>query len=219
MQSDRAQINELFNFKQSFSTVLGAQFQLRQLDASNRSGNIIMYFTMMTILFVCQQPSVGSLYQIRLTDKFGGQSSLSLVTAFMALNVRTFPHDEGGAVEWGFTFASSRIGNQPPFHFRVDMNSVSLSSANFVSIQWHTPSPSPRRFGSWLCSSTRWEMYTTRSRISYRRSRGTTMSLETRLEGSRRSSYRNERQRHAIYKYVNPGRPVGWARVILESGE
>lgn len=155
-----------------------------------------------------------------LTDSVNEQSSLSLVTAFMALNVRTFPHDEGGSVEWGFTFASSRIGKQTPL-FAMNINSVLLGSAKCVRFQWHTPSPSPRRFGCWLCSSTQWETFTTWSRISSPRSRGTIMSsVGARLEVNRMSSLTIARDNGIqLKKICECWELIHRARVSGESGE
>jgi hypothetical protein len=98
-------MSELFEFKQSLSNVFSSQFQLRQADASTRSGNIIMYFTMMTILFVSFPEFLANSYSF---NNF--QSSLSFMAAFFALNVRSFPRNEEGDVELSMSYVTSRIG-------------------------------------------------------------------------------------------------------------
>lgn len=102
-------MNELFDFKQSLSNILGSQFQLRQADASTRSGNIIMYFTMTTILFV----STLVLFTSHKATKYL-QSSLSFMAAFFAINIQSFPRNAQGDVELSMSYVTSRIGEYIP---------------------------------------------------------------------------------------------------------
>ncbi|USP74037.1 hypothetical protein yc1106_01311 [Curvularia clavata] len=107
----QAQIKDLFEFKQSLSNVLSSQFQLRQADASTRSGNIIMYFTMMTILF----------------------SSLSFMAAFFALNIRSFPRNDQGDVELSMSYVASRIGK---YIHTAEMRTPANNPANSIIVAW-----------------------------------------------------------------------------------
>ncbi|KAK3296872.1 uncharacterized protein B0H64DRAFT_111845 [Chaetomium fimeti] len=104
-------LQDLVEFKQAQSNLMESHFARRQAEATSRQGNIIMFFTFMTIFFVSvTRVPKAKLSQRNSIDLQNVHSSLSLMATFFTLNVTTFPKDDAGEVEFGLGYVCWNIG-------------------------------------------------------------------------------------------------------------